>query len=102
MVEGSLNVTPDSLKGTGNSYTEIGGAVRTLYQNVVNSIDSITSKKSWQGESAIEYKEAFQTISVGLKARIEELNQLGPKIISVAQGYQDTDDESAASFRKLV
>ena len=45
-MNGSLNVTPDSLHDTGMAYKQIGTAVSGLYQNVVNSIDTITSKNS--------------------------------------------------------
>lgn len=101
-MKGSLNVTTDSLHDTGIKYGEIGTAVSGLYQSVVNSIDLITSKNSWQGQSAVEFQDAFKAISVELKERIEELNQLGPVTMKVAQGYQDTEDENSSLMRTLI
>lgn len=97
-----LRVTTESLHNTGVKYGEIATTVSGLYENVVQSIDSITSKNSWQGESATAYQDAFKTISTELKARLAELNELGPKTMRVAQGYQDTEDENTASSRRLV
>ena len=50
-MENFLHVSPSDLTDTGAKYAEIASQIRWMFNNVINSIDAITSNDCWQGDS---------------------------------------------------
>lgn len=69
-MEGILRVTPDKLISTANEFNATGAQVRSLTQNMLDTVNSMQTV--WQGEAASAYQTKFNS----LQDDMEKMNRM--------------------------
>ena len=100
-MENFSHVSPSDLTDTGAKYAEIASQIRWMFNNVINSIDAITSNDCWQGDSSNTYKTSFENLKAKLDGHIRELELLGPRTKQVATNYETTEEENKVAASRL-
>ena len=96
-----LEVDPRSLHSTATKYADIAAEVRRIFNDVNNSMETITSSAVWQGQSSKAYINSFSNLKTRLDLHISQLEELGPRTGQVATNYQDTDKENELAAKQL-
>ena len=95
---GTLNVDTSNLTSVGNSLSEVAENVNTTYGNLKNTVNNVTAKESWKGEASDKFLEKFESLRPILEEDLRQLTDLGPTLVSVADGYQSTEEENVGQI----
>ena len=93
-MNGTLNVDTSNLSGVGNRITDVATAVREIYTNLHNTVDAVTANDSWKGAASSAFLEKFEAIRPEFEKDLASLEDLGPTIKSVANGYEEAEADN--------
>ncbi|MBR2678058.1 MAG: WXG100 family type VII secretion target [Bacilli bacterium] len=96
---GTLNVDTSALSGVGNRFTQIAADVRTIFTQMKNTVNQVTSNDSWKGDASTAFLEKFANIEPRLERHLQELEELGPTVEKVSNNYADAEQENVGIMR---
>ena len=94
----TLNVDSEALRSVGGKLIEVAGSVREIYTNLGNTVNAVTSNSSWSGAASSAFLEKFEAIKPEFEKDLGSLEQLGPKVIEVANSYEATEADNVAGM----
>jgi WXG100 family type VII secretion target len=93
-MNGTLNVDTSNLSGVGNKITNVAAAVREIYTSLHNTIDAVTANESWRGAASTAFLDKFEAIRPEFEKDLASLEDLGPTIVKVANGYEAAESDN--------
>lgn len=97
-MSGTLNIDTSNLTAVGTSITEVAASVRATYTNLTNTIQNVTANESWKGAASDAFLQKFEAIKPEFEADLASLEDLGPTIKEVANGYQTAEEENVGQI----
>ena len=90
----SLNVDSDELSLVGSNIGGVSETVRSIYNQIVDAVEQVTSNDSWQGAASATFLEKWENIGPLLDADIKQLEELGPTLEKVANNYSEAEQQN--------
>ncbi len=96
----TLGVTPEELKQVGKRVEDISTQVRSLYTHMKATLDAVTANDSWKSDASEELKKSFENVEKSFETNLAKLEELGPTIRGIGEGYQNQEDENVNTMKE--
>ena len=91
---GNLNVDSGALGSVGNNFMQVASDVRTIFSQLVATVNQVTANDSWSGEASRTFLDRFNGIKPKLELHLQQLEDLGPAVKTTANNYADTEADN--------
>ncbi len=94
-----LNVDSYALNSVGTQIQAVSEDVRTIYQSMQDIIEQVTSNDSWKGAASDSFFEKFNNIKPTFEQHLQQLEELGPTLMGVANNYSEAEENNIAEVK---
>lgn len=94
-MSGNLNYDSEDLQNVGSNFTTVAQNVRDTYTNMKNTVEQVTANDSWKGLASEKFYQKFENIRPQFEKHLYQLEELGPVINEIANGYANTEEENS-------
>lgn len=92
MITGTLNVTPQKLRATSQSFKAHGNKVATITQEMMAIINQITP--IWSGDASLKYQTKFRSLTDDIQRMIRMINEHVTDLEEMASQYASTEQQN--------
>ena len=96
----TLNVDSEELSNTGSNVTDISANVHKTYNEFKDIVEQVTSNESWKGAASAAFLEKFESIRPTFEQDLQQLEDLGPTLISIANEYSEAEERNVAAVKE--